>query len=139
MMGWGKFLRTALGLVFVVAGFVKVQDPQAFAQAVENYRILPTALVPGAALGLAWLELACGLALVFGVLTRGAALIIAVLMAVFLAAQGYAVHRGLDIDCGCFGSSSGGVDTLSLTRDSALLVVALLCLALPHSEQRKRS
>lgn len=50
------------------------------------------------------------------------------MMAVFLAAIIYAFSTGLDIDCGCFGtssSSSGRIETYHIVRDSALLLVSL--------------
>lgn len=135
-MSLSRLLATGLGLVFVVAGFVKVQDPHAFAVAVDNYQLVPQAWTGAVAICLAWLELLCGLCLVFGVLVRGAALLVACMMTVFLAALGYNAHRGLDVSCGCFGQN-GPVDALTFVRDAALLLTALLVMTL-GSEQRKR-
>lgn len=138
MNGLTKFICTALGLVFVVAGYVKVMDPQGFALAVANYQLLPDHLTRAASMVLAWLELLCGLCLVFGVFVRGAALVITVLMVIFLAATGYNVHRGLDVSCGCFSTDPNGapISTLTLLRDAALLLASFALYAATGSKRR---
>ncbi len=70
-------------------------------------------------------ELLAGAALVLGVARRGAALIAAFLMVVFIAAIASALVRGLDISCGCFDTAGGhkvGLDLL--WRDVLLLLAA---------------
>lgn len=139
MNSFNHFIRIALGLVFVVAGYVKVQDPQGFAIAVANYQLLPEYLVRSASLILAWLELLCGLALVFGILVRGAALCITLLMLIFLIAMGYNVYRGLDVACGCFSTDPNGapLSALTLIRDVGLLLAGLIVLNRGDSKRGK--
>lgn len=95
-------LRLVLGGVFIYAGFVKIADSQAFAGIIAAYRILPSFGNYLAAAVIPWLELFCGLLLVAGWRTRGAAAVIALLTIIFMAALVSAQLRGLDIDCGCF-------------------------------------
>jgi putative oxidoreductase len=55
---------------------------------------------------LPWLEIFCGLALIFRLFYRGALSILTSLVVVFLGATIAAKVRGLDITCGCFGHAS---------------------------------
>jgi putative oxidoreductase len=55
---------------------------------------------------LPWLEILCGLGLVFRVLYRGALSILITLIVVFTLGTIAAKVRGLDITCGCFGHAS---------------------------------
>lgn len=122
--------RVVFGLLFVWAGAVKIADPHAFAETVFNYQILPDVLVNPVALYLPWLEAVCGLFLVVGAFTRGAALVLCTLMLVFLAALGYNFHRGLDVACGCFSAGGGESDlAANILRDVTILLLGLLVLA----------
>jgi hypothetical protein len=60
----------------------------------------------GLAFYLPWLEILCGLALIFRLFYRGALSILTALVVVFLVATIAAKVRGLDITCGCFGHAS---------------------------------
>ncbi len=122
-------LQTAtkiLGLVFLLAAYPKLQDQEAFALAVANYQILPDSLVHIASQTLIYVELLCGLCLIFDILTRGAALLISLLLCIFLSAMLYNLARGLDVSCGCFNTLSENqpVFWLSLARDILLLLTA---------------
>jgi putative oxidoreductase len=119
-------LRWILGLIFLYAGFAKVLDPTGFAQAVDNYRLLPGWLVYPAAVFLPWVEVVVGLSLLSGVLLRGGALLASGLLGVFAVALFVSLIRGLDIACGCFSPANGSekINWLYLARDLLLLGVA---------------
>ncbi len=118
--------RLVLGGVFIFASLDKLQNPEGFAQAIHNYRILPPALLHLAAHYLPVLEALTGALLILGVWRRGAALLTAGMTVVFIAAIATALARGLDISCGCFHTDGGhGVGLSLLLRDVGLL---LLCL-----------
>jgi uncharacterized membrane protein YphA (DoxX/SURF4 family) len=123
--------RVVLGLTFILASADKLRNPAAFAEIVYNYQLLPDLLVNPVALVLPFLELTCGLALVAGRLALGAAAIVAGLMAVFMAALGFNVWRGLDVACGCFSTASSAdpMSPATLARDAAILLLALLVFA----------
>lgn len=130
--------RLLLGVVFVVAGALKIGDPAAAERAVRAYQALPEGLVGPVAFGLPVVEVAVGLALLAGVFVRAAALGTAVLLVIYLIGVGSAWARGLQIDCGCFGG--GGQVTAAQTaypgdvaRDAALLLVALALARWPAS------
>jgi uncharacterized membrane protein YphA (DoxX/SURF4 family) len=130
--------RALLGVVFVVAGVLKFPDPAAAERAVRAYRLLPEGLVAPAAFGLPVLEVAVGLALLVGVFVRTAAIVSAVMLAVYIAAIASVWARGLSIDCGCFGGggqvAAGHTNYGSeIARDAALLLVALALARWPRS------
>lgn len=108
-------LRLALGLIFIYASYSKLLDPQPFAGKVENYRILPRALINVFSICLIWVEFVTGVLLIIGLAARGAALVSAVLFVTFAVAMASAVARGLDIDCGCFtlAKAAKGADKVS--------------------------
>lgn len=118
--------RLGVGIVFIYASLDKLQDPAAFAQSIHNYRMVPYTLLHGMAYLLPALEMVLGLALVLGILRRGAALLAGLLTVVFIAAIATALFRGLDISCGCFHTDGGhGVGTDLLFRDILLLLACL--------------
>lgn len=95
-------LRVGLGVVFIWASWGKIEDPAAFARVVQNYQILPLALVNPTAVILPWVEALCGICLITGVLARGSLSLFNGLMAVFTLALIWNALRGIDTDCGCF-------------------------------------
>lgn len=121
-----KMLRWLLGAVFIYASYDKILEPQAFAQAVYHYQILPDALVNLTAIFLPWLELLLGLSLISGIWLPGATMVSTGLLAVFMGALLFNQARGFDINCGCFSadmaSELGGWWTVS--RDLLFLSIA---------------
>jgi putative oxidoreductase len=106
----GNFLWRILDLIiaaiFIYAGVLKALDPVQLAHDIDHYKTLPWAVGVGLAFYLPWLEIFCGLALIFRLFYRGALSILTSLVVVFLVATIAAKVRGLDITCGCFGHAS---------------------------------
>lgn len=124
------FLRFILGGLFLYAGAIKAWDPTQFYVDVTHYRILPPLGVFLTAVYLPWIEVICGLSLICKYNYSGAIAILLSLMGLFVAALASAWIRGLDIRCGCFGSSSGmSNDPIWIGRDflifSALVLLYL--------------
>jgi len=101
-----RIVALIIGGIFIYAGVIKAMDPVAFANGIDNFKILPWPLVVRLALYLPWLELLCGLALILRFFYRGGLFILTGLTFVFIAASVIAKVRGLDITCGCFGHAS---------------------------------
>lgn len=121
--------RLLLGGVMLVAGALKVTDPEAATQAVRAYELLPQGFDGIVGLLLPFLEIAIGLLLIVGYGVRPAAVAAGVFMVVFIAAVASAWARGLAIDCGCFGGGGqvapGQTKYLQeILRDAGLLLVA---------------
>jgi uncharacterized membrane protein YphA (DoxX/SURF4 family) len=118
--------RILLGGIFIYASLSKILNPDQFAQAVMNYRIVPLVSVNLFAIVLPWLELVSGIFLLVGLFSGGSIAMITLLMALFLGAIGSALLRGLDISCGCF--STDGVYKITILyfiRDLLLFALAL--------------
>lgn len=113
--------RFVVGGVFIWAGFLKILDPLDFAQNIANYRVFPQAASFFLALVLPWIELACGFFLILGIFRDAASLVLSALIVVFLGLIVATLIRGLDIDCGCFGTISSKVDIKLLLADIVLL------------------
>lgn len=122
-----RVLRWVLGVLFVWAGSLKIIDAAGFAESVSYYHLLPMAGVNWTAIFMPWLEVVCGVALITGVCDRGAAVLVALMLVVFIGALGYSIQRGLDINCGCFGlsESSKQVGYLDIGRNLLLLAAAV--------------
>lgn len=121
--------RLVLAGVFIVAGAIKVLDPQTSVQAVRAYELLPEGIGTVVGWGLPFLEIALGLLLAAGLFVRTTAVIVAVVLVAFIAAVASAAARGLSIDCGCFGGGGAVApeDTtyaLEIVRDLCFLALA---------------
>jgi putative oxidoreductase len=101
-----RIVDLIVGGIFIYAGAIKVLDPIGFANDIDNYKILPWAIGVRLAFYLPWLEILCGVALIFRFLYRGGLSILTALTLIFIGATVVAKVRGLDITCGCFGHAS---------------------------------
>lgn len=120
--------RIVLGAVFMYASFDKMANPEAFANIIDNYHLLPYQLVNALAIFLPWMEFITGLFLITGKWVKASLMIYNVLLVVFIIALGQALIRGLDISCGCFSvdPSSTSEVWLRIVEDIALLFVGLM-------------
>jgi len=118
--------RWILGLVFIYASFDKIIHPHAFAVMVNNYQLLPGEIVNLTALVLPWLELLMGICLITGWLMQGTVIVSNVLLFTFTMVLLYNLHRGLDISCGCFSTSSekNPANMFTIARDSGFLLLS---------------
>jgi len=124
-----KLLRITLGALFLYSGIVKVRHPQQFLSTVYEYQLVGAEIGKMIAIGLPFLEIVLGLSLIIGVNVAGALVCSALLGALFTAATASALRRGLQISCGCFGTSD--VDEISaatVIRAGSVCVMALLAL-----------
>ena len=119
--------RILLGGIFVFAGITKIVDPDGFSEAIENYRLLPLMFINSLAIYLPYLEVIVGLILILGPRRKGAVLLLNLMMLGFTFGIIYAMIRGLDIDCGCFGTGeSSKIGFPVLIRDLVLLLISIL-------------
>jgi uncharacterized membrane protein YphA (DoxX/SURF4 family) len=137
---WASTLaRLVLAGVLLVAGGLKVSDPDLAAAAVQAYRIFPPAIGEIIGYGLPVAEIAIGILLLLGLGTRISAGITAILMVAFIAGVASAWARGLRIDCGCFGGGGDlaeGVETQyvqEIVRDLLFLGLAIWLIIFPAS------
>ncbi len=119
-------LRVAMGLVFVYAAWTKLtQSWIQVAMTVDAYQLLPMWAVEIVARALPWAELALGLWLISGKWLRLAASAASALLAAFIVVLARSYAKGMQIDCGCFGSGDP-LSLYTLARDGGLLATSLL-------------
>jgi putative oxidoreductase len=120
-------LRLALGGLFAYAGWMKLADPQQFADSIHAFQVFPTATINIIALCLPPFEILLGGMLIVGWKSRAAALGAFFLSIVFAVAIGQAALRGIPVDCGCFGSGvpSTRATYVSLVRALGILIGSL--------------
>ncbi|MFX0538747.1 MauE/DoxX family redox-associated membrane protein [Ornithinimicrobium sp. Y1847] len=134
----GLLARAVLAGVLLVAGWVKITDLTGSTQNVLAYELFSYDLARFIGVMLPIVEIALGLLLLVGLLTRWAAAATGVLMIVFIGGIISAWARGLSIDCGCFGSG-GPVDPdettylLDILRDIAFLALAAWLVIRPRT------
>ena len=92
-----RLMRIALGLIFIYSSWSKISDPPGFAEMIWNYRILPGYLVNPVAIALPWLEMLAGLALLSGFIHKGAALLVAGMLIIFVTALATDLVRGIAV------------------------------------------
>jgi putative oxidoreductase len=129
--------RVVLGGLFVYAGAVKALDPLDFAQNIRNYRLVGQELSFLAAVILPWVEILAGAFLIAGIWARGAALTISGLLVFFIVLTLVTMARGIDVDCGCFGSLSRKSGWGVVFEDLAMLLMALYLLLCPTQKPQE--
>ena len=131
-----RIVDLIIGGIFVYAGVIKILDPVQFANDIDNYKSLPWFVSVRLAFYLPWLEIFCGLAVVFRFLYRGGLSILTTLIAVFIGATIAAKARGLDITCGCFGHASQHWSFPQHMAVDLSILIALVALLLANRDQR---
>ena len=136
-------LRIFLGAYFVNSGVMKALDPVLFLKAVRLYDMLPESpaiFINATAVVLPWLEILCGVALVLGIMRRGAGTIIALMLgvfspAIFLRALVVMKEEAISFfevafDCGC----GTGAETIwiKLSQNFGLFLAAV-CIVISSS------
>ncbi|MFO0832167.1 MAG: MauE/DoxX family redox-associated membrane protein [Phycisphaerales bacterium] len=121
--------RLLLGGLFVLAGSLKLQDPQAFLFAIKGFKILPPHLAYTMAFVIPSVEIVAGTMLVLGLWSRAAALVLAALLVSFILGILNVLAHGYDTKCSCFGKvewpCTGGVGWCQIIRNLAMMALAL--------------
>lgn len=134
----GLLARLLTGAVWIVAGAAKLPDPAQSVAAVRAYQLLPSSFVQPVGQLLPVIEIVVGATLLLGLLTRGAAVVSALLFAAFIIGIASVWARGISIDCGCFGGGGYDPDASSqypweIARDAGLLLASLFIAWLPST------
>ncbi|OGU64645.1 MAG: hypothetical protein A2W30_02270 [Ignavibacteria bacterium RBG_16_36_9] len=120
-------IRLFLGFIFIFAAITKVSDPDGFSQSIYNYKLMPDFIVNLLAIAFPWIELIAGILLVFGISVKENSAILSGLLVVFIIAIGISMARGLNIDCGCFGTVGGTkIGIQKILENIGLLVIGLI-------------
>lgn len=127
-------LRLVVGGVFIWAAVTKIADPLSFAQDVRNYRLVGQSLSFVTAIILPWVELLAGVCLIIGIFPRSSALLISGLLVFFIILVAVTMLRGIDVECGCFGTFNRKADLWLILEDLLWLVMSLALLFSPENE-----
>ncbi len=128
--------RIVLGGVLLVAGGLKVGNPQKSAMSVRAYELLPIEIANFFGYVLPWFEIEVGALLILGVAVKISAFLGGATMLIFILAISQAWARGLSIDCGCFGGG-GAIDPSQtkyleeILRDIGLMLMAIYLYRFP--------
>jgi uncharacterized membrane protein YphA (DoxX/SURF4 family) len=129
--------RVALGVVFLFAAYTKLSDPLLFAQAIEKFKMTTPGdhdhLVKIAAFAVPWIEALAAAALMVGLRTRAAALVLVAMLAFFMYAIYGVLARGESFECSCFGRLSllcpKKLGWCNIAQNAALIALGLVPLA----------
>ena len=122
-----RILRLALAALFLYAAVHKIPDPGAFADDIDNFRLLPWWALNAVAIVLPWIELLGALLLGAGLWVPEMAWLLGALSAVYEVAGLSAVVRGIDIECGCFGAGyQGSAWTVIVVNAFVLVAVGMI-------------
>ncbi|GLZ82024.1 hypothetical protein Afil01_68310 [Actinorhabdospora filicis] len=135
----GVACRLVLAGVWIVAAALKLPELGDSVRAVQAYKLLPTGMASAVGYTLPFVEMAVGLFLLAGLLTRYAAAVSGLLQIAFIIGISSAWARGMSIDCGCFGN--GGELTAGqspnyfwdLLRDVGLLIASAILVLWPRT------
>lgn len=132
-------ISIGFGLMFLLAALHKLTALQRFRAVLDEYRVLPAALLPAASIALPIVEIGLGLGWLFFAEIRLLAMTTAGVIALYTLAIGINLLRGrVHISCGCgFGKSAEDDDALSwgLVVRNAFLIGVALASALPASDR----
>jgi len=99
-------MRMTLGAVFSFSAWTKIMAPQALADAIVGFDIIPESIALKMAIMLIWLELICGTFMLFGLWARATVIVITGMLTLFQVGLISVVVRGIEVSCGCFGQFS---------------------------------
>jgi putative oxidoreductase len=124
--------RLLMAAMFLVSSLGKLVDIERYSvDAVYNFGILPMVLARPFGLVMPFIELLCGLGLLFGVLTRLAALGIGLMSISFFIAKALVLSQGRSIECGCFGAVIDTLASVTIFMDIPMVFFAWVVMAAP--------
>ena len=126
--------RLIIAAVYLLAGIPKLLDPSEFAKAIVNYRVafplIGQDYVYPVAIFLPPLECVAAFALFHNRTKRIGAITSGAMLVMFIILITQAVLRGLNIDCGCFGTgavSNALAQKVGLSKIAENTVLLMMC------------
>lgn len=113
--------------VLAWSGATKALNPAMFAEAIMGFSLVPWSVAVGLSHYLPWLELSVAVALVLPRWRAGALMVSALLFTAFSVILAITWWRGIDVTCGCFGTSAQTTVTWAFLRAVILAIVTWYC------------
>lgn len=126
-------IRIFVGVLFIISGFIKLNDPLGFSYKLQEYFsaqvlnlefLIPFALV--IAIVLVIFELVLGIMLIIGYLPRFTLWSLLIMIVFFTFLTFYSAYFNKVTDCGCFGDALPLTPWQSFYKDIVLLVLILI-------------
>ncbi|RTY66676.1 DoxX family protein [Flavobacterium sp. GSP27] len=128
-----QFSRIFVGILFIISGLIKLNDPVGFSYKLAEYFSEPVFNMPffvpfalGIALFLVILEVVLGIMLLIGYKTKVTVWSLLVLIVMFTFLTFYSAYFNVVKDCGCFGDALKLTPWQSFTKDIVLLFFILV-------------
>src|SRR5512139_2649559 len=119
--------RLILSFFFLVSAYGKLVDVERYSvDAVYNFGILPMVLARPFGLLMPFIELLCGVGMLFGVFTRLSAFGIGMMSLSFFIAKAIVLSQGRTIDCGCFGAVIDTLASVTIFLDLPIMFFAMI-------------
>lgn len=126
-------VRIVVGILFIISGFIKLNDPVGFSYKLQEYfspGVLDLEFLSPFALGIAILlvitEVILGIALIIGYMRRLTLALLLIMILFFTFLTFYSAYFNKVTDCGCFGDALPLTPWQSFTKDVILLVLILI-------------
>lgn len=131
LSGLGLALGVFVGCVLLYSGIQHLGNTFSLLASVLQYQIVPPWLARMVAVGLPFVQIVIGVSLIGQAWVKPGLLAACGLFALFALAQCLALGRGLEIPCGCFGTTRyEPVGAWTMARTLGLLALAALTLAI---------
>lgn len=128
-----QFSRIFVGILFIISGLIKLNDPLGFSYKLAEYFSEPVFNMPflvplslGIALFLVILEVVLGIMLLIGYKTKFTVWSLLILIVMFTFLTFYSAYFNVVKDCGCFGDALKLTPWQSFTKDIVLLFFILI-------------
>ena len=128
-----QFSRIFVGILFIISGLIKLNDPLGFSYKLAEYFSEPVFNMPflvplslGIALFLVILEVVLGIMLLIGYKTKFTVWSLFLLIIMFTFLTFYSAYFNVVKDCGCFGDALKLTPWQSFTKDLVLLLFILI-------------
>ncbi|MFV8391999.1 BT_3928 family protein [Flavobacterium sp. LB2P6] len=128
-----QFSRIFVGILFIISGLIKLNDPIGFSYKLAEYFSEPVFNMPffvpfalGIALFLVILEVVLGIMLLIGYKTKFTIWSLLILIVLFTFLTFYSAYFNVVKDCGCFGDALKLTPWQSFTKDIVLLFFILI-------------
>ena len=126
-----KFSRFFVGILFIISGLIKLNDPIGFSIKLEEYFVVfNMEWLSTYALSLSVIvcavEVVLGIALLLGIMQKQLSWVLLLMILFFTWLTGYSAVTGKVTDCGCFGDAIKLTPWQSFTKDIVLLVFILI-------------
>ena len=137
-----QFSRIFVGILFIISGLIKLNDPVGFSYKLAEYFSEPVFNLPifvpfalAIALFLVILEVVLGVMLLIGYKTKFTVWSLLILIVLFTFLTFYSAYFNVVKDCGCFGDALKLTPWESFTKDVVLLVFILILYKKPKTHQ----